>query len=77
MNEKDKYTATNEDLVISRRNFFRLGAGLGALALSGRSALVGADEGSIELPFANGTRPFSRLSTKASLDGKDNARRQP
>ena len=67
MSEKDKHTATNDDLIISRRNFFRLGAGLGALALTGRSAWVGADEGSIELPFANGTRPLVAYPQKRPL----------
>lgn len=67
MNEKDKLNTEEGDLTLSRRNFFRLGAGLGALALTGRSAFVGADEGNIELPFANGTRPLVAYPQKRPL----------
>lgn len=67
MNEKDKPDAKDAALTVSRRHFFRLGAGMGALALAGRSGLVSADEGSIELPFANGKRPLVAYPQKRPL----------
>lgn len=68
MSGKYKHDTKDVAFNVSRRHFFRFGAvGIGALALAGRANLVGADDTSIELPFANGKRPLVAYPQKRPL----------
>lgn len=67
MSDKNNHDTKDATFNVSRRHFFRFGAGIGALALAGRAGLVGAEENSIELPFANGKRPLVAYPQKRPL----------
>lgn len=72
MSQKDKASTTSPEATpetdISRRNFFRLTAGLGGMALLGASKLAtAAASGKVELPFVNGERPLAVYPQKRPM----------